>query len=189
MKATSKKLTKVLLTLNQNYDTEFREWLTDDRRSTTRPEPPTEVDLEKQFASISTKKAVSDSMVYRTAEYKVVFGQLADVEYQSLFRVVKVTGTTLTDNEIKTRVLTAIKTFFEPDNWDFGESFYFTELSAYIHQQLPGIISSIVIVPVQAQSGFGTLFQITPESNELLIPDVTLRDIELVNTLTNIATT
>jgi hypothetical protein len=175
--------------LNQNYDTEFREWLTDDRRSTTRPEPPTEVDLEKQFASISTKKAVSDSMVYRTAEYKVVFGQLADVEYQSLFRVVKVTGTTLTDNEIKTRVLTAIKTFFEPDNWDFGESFYFTELSAYIHQQLPGIISSIVIVPVQAQSGFGTLFQITPESNELLIPDVTLRDIELVNTLTNIATT
>jgi hypothetical protein len=89
----------------------------------------------------------------------------------------------LTSNEIKSKVLTAINEFFNIDNWDFGETFYFTELSAYIHQQLPGVIASIVITPTQSNSVFGDLFQIIPESNELFIPDVTLRDIDIVDSL------
>ena len=145
-------------------------------------------DIEEQaidwaVASIDNKKAISDSIVYRAAEYKVIFGELADVELQGRFKIVKVVGTTLTDNEIKSRVLTAINEFFDIDNWDFGEVFYFTELSAYIHQKLPGIVSSVVIVPVQSNSVFGDLFQIIPASNELFIPDVTLTDIDLVDTL------
>ena len=169
--------------LNQNYDTKYKEWVTDGRSVSIRPEPPTEIQLKRQFASIATKKAISDSIVYRAAEYKVIFGELADVELQGRFKIVKVAGTTLTDNEIKSRVLTAINEFLEIDNWDFGEIFYFTELSAYIHQKLPGIVSSVVIVPVQSNSVFGDLFQIIPESNELFIPDVTLSDIDLVDTL------
>lgn len=169
--------------LNQNYDTKYREWITDSRLESTQPQPPTEVELEQQFASIDTKKAISDSIVYRAAEYKILFGELADIELQGSFKIVKVSGTTLTDNEIKSRVLTAINEFFDLDNWDFGETFYFTELSAYIHQQLPGIVSSVVITPTQTTSTFGDLFQITPESNELFIPDVTLQDIDIVDSL------
>jgi hypothetical protein len=172
--------------LNQNYDTKYREWIADNRLVATKPEPPTEIALEKQFTSLESKKAISDSVVYRAAEYKILFGELADVELKGRFKIVKVTGTTLTDNEIKSRVLTAINTFFNIDNWDFGETFYFTELSAYIHQQLPGIISSVVIVPVQSNGVFGDLFQITPESNELFIPDVTLRDIDIVDSLNSL---
>ena len=172
-----------IVVLNQNYDTKYREWIADSRNVATRPEPPTEVELERQFESIESKKAISDSVVYRPAEYKVLFGELADIEVQGRFKIVKVTGTTLTNNEIKSRVLNAINEFFVLDNWDFGETFYFTELSAYIHQQLPGIISSIVITPVQTTSVFGDLFQITPESNELFIPDVTLQDIDIVDSL------
>ncbi len=126
---------------------------------------------------------MSDSIVYRPAEYKIIFGPLADIELQGKFRVIKVSGVTITNNEIKTRVLDAINEFFEIDNWDFGESFYFTELAAYIHQQLQGIVSSVVIQPTQTSGQFGDLFQITPESNELFLPDVTLGDIEIVNTL------
>lgn len=172
--------------LNQNYDTKYREWITDSRLESTRPEPPTEIELEQQFAGIDSKKAISDSIVYRAAEYKVLFGELADIELQGRFKIVKVSGTTLTNNEIKSRVLTAIKEFFAIDNWDFGETFYFTELSAYIHQELPGIISSIVITPIQTSSEFGDLFQITPNSNELFIPDVTLQDIDIVDSLNSI---
>jgi len=105
---------------------------------------------------------------------------------QGKFKIVKVSGTTLTNNEIKSRVLTAIREFFNIENWDFGETFYFTELSAYIHQELPGVISSIVLVPTATESDFGDLFQITPESNELFIPDVTLQDIDIVETLNSI---
>lgn len=169
--------------LNQNYDTNFREWIADSRQASTRPVPPTEVALEEQFSGINNKKAISDSIIYRAAEYKVLFGELADIELQGKFKIVKVSGTTLTENEIKSRVLDGINEFFALDNWDFGETFYFTELSAYIHQQLPGIISSIVITPTQSNSVFGDLFQITPESNELFIPDVTLQDIDIVVSL------
>jgi len=172
--------------LNQNYDTKYREWIADDRISGNQPSPPTEVELEKQFTSLDSKKAISDSIVYRAAEYKVLFGELADVELQGRFKVVKVSGTTLTDNEIKSRVLDAIKEFFDIENWDFGETFYFTELSAYIHQQLPGVISSVVIVPTQSNSVFGDLFQVIPESNELFLPDVTLVDIDIVDSLNTI---
>lgn len=172
-----------IFVLNQNYDTEYRKWIIDDRRETMRPDAPTEVELETQFASIASKKAVSDSIVYRPAEYRVLFGELADLELQGKFKVVKVAGTTITDNEIKTRILDAINEFFDIDNWDFGETFYFTELSAFIHQKLQGIISSIVITPTQVDSVFGELFQITPETNQLFIPDVTIRDIQLVDSL------
>lgn len=170
--------------LNQNYDNKYKKWIADDRRESTQPAVPTEIELEKQFSSITSKKAVSDSIIYRAAEYKIIFGELAEIELQGKFKVVKVTGTTLTDNEIKTRILAAIDEFFNLDNWDFGESFYFTELSAYIHQQLQGVVSSVVIVPTQQNSQFGELFQITPNSNELFLPDVVLSDIEIVNTLT-----
>jgi hypothetical protein len=172
--------------LSQNYDTKYREWISGNRLIDSMPEPPTEVELETQFASLNSKKSVSDSLVYRAAQYKILFGELADVELQGKFKVVKVSGTTLTDNEIKSRILTAIQEFFNLDNWDFGETFYFTELSAYIHQKLPGIIGSIVISPVQTGGEFGDLFQITPESNELFIPDVSLQDIEIVNSLSNL---
>jgi hypothetical protein len=112
-----------------------------------------------------------------------LFGELADLELQGKFTVVKVAGTTVTDNEIKTRILTAVNEFFDIDNWDFGETFYFTELSAFVHQRMQGVISSIVIVPTQVNSVFGELFQITPETNQLFIPDVTIRDIRIVDSL------
>jgi hypothetical protein len=175
-----------IFVLNQNYDAKYREWIADSRLASTKPLAPTSIELETQFADIASKKAISDSIVYRPAFYKVLFGELADIELQGKFKIVKVSGTTLTNNEIKSRALNAINQFFNIDNWDFGEVFYFTELSAYIHQQLPGIISSVVITPVQTTGVFGDLFQITPESNELFIPDIILQDIDIVDSLNSL---
>ena len=56
-------------------------------------------------------------------------------------------GTSISDNEIKTRVISAINTYFNIENWDFGDTFYFTELSSYIHPNVGNTIGgSIVIV-------------------------------------------
>jgi len=125
-------------------------------------------------------------LIYRSARYKILFGDAADEGLQSRFRVVKVKGTTLTDTEIKNRVLTSIDEFFNVDNWDFGETFYFTELAAYVHNENLGLISSIVIVPLQENSAFGTLFQVTPNSDELFIPDINLTSIDIVNNFTGV---
>ncbi len=170
--------------LTNTYDLDYRNWLSNDRSENTIPKSPTSDELKTQFASIENKKSISDSLIYRSARYKPLFGDTAETSLQATFRVVKVAGTTLTDTEIKSRVLDAITKFFSVDNWEFGETFFFTELSAYVHNQLLGIISSIVIVPIQEDSAFGNLFQVTPNSDEIFIPDINLNSIEIVASFT-----
>lgn len=170
--------------LTQSYDLQYREWLTKDKSIDTIPLPPTSDQLKKQFNSLDTKRSISDSIIYRSAKYKPLFGVSADSLLQASFRVIKVKGTTLSDTEIKNSVLEGIDEFFNIDNWEFGETFYFTELAAYLHNKLLGVISSIVIVPLQEESAFGTLFQVTPSSDELFIPDIDLNSIEIVSNFT-----
>jgi len=170
--------------LTNAYDLAYRNWLSNDRTEDGLPKPPTSDELKTQFSSIENKKSISDSLIYRSAKYKPLFGETADTSLQANFRVVKVAGTTLTDTEIKNRVLAAITSFFDIDNWEFGETFFFTELSAYVHNQLLGIMSSIVIVPIQEDSAFGNLFQVTPNSDEVFIPDIDLNSIKIVTSFT-----
>ena len=172
-----------IFVLTQTYDTEFRNWLTTDRNLINRPNTPSEIELERQFRDITQKKALSDTIIYRAGSYRILFGEMADIDMQGVFKVVPVIGTALTDTEIKTRILTAINSFFNIDRWNFGDTFYFTELVSWVHQQLPGIIHSFVVTPKQTSLEFGRLFQITLNSNELPIPDVTLRDIEITTTV------
>lgn len=173
-----------LYVLTSSYNTQYREWLSSDRDDDTMPLPPTSEALRTLFKEIENKRAISDKMIYRSARYKSLFGNTADSELQAKFRVVKVRGTTLTNSEVQSRVLEAITEYFSVENWEFGETFYFTELSAHLHNRLAGIISSVVIVPLQENSAFGNLFQVTPETDELFIPDVSLTNVEIVDNLT-----
>lgn len=170
--------------LTKNYDTLYRNWIKVDRNLENIPTAPTSDDLSIQFNNIENKKSISDTVIYRSVKYKSLFGSTSDVGLQAKFRVVKSAGTSLTDVEIKSRVIENIQNFFDINNWDFGETFYFTEMAAYIHNKMAGIVGSIVIVPVQESSAFGNLFQVTPNSDELFIPDVNLDNIELVTSYT-----
>ena len=98
-----------------------------------------------------------------------MFGTNAQPQLKARFRVIKLKNTNITDNDIKSKVIDTINEYFEVSNWDFGETFYFTELAAYVHQQLSGVISSFVIVPQGADSVFGDLFEIKPSSSEMFI--------------------
>jgi hypothetical protein len=170
--------------LTQNYDTVYRNWLAKIRNPINEPLPPTTDELSREFGNISNKKSISDTVIYRPVKYKLLFGELAEKSLQAKFRIVKATGTSLNDGEIKSQVAEKIREFFSIDNWNFGETFYFTELAAYVHSKLSGIIGSIVIVPIEEESVFGNLFQVTPMSDELFIPDVTINEIEIVNSFT-----
>jgi hypothetical protein len=68
-----------------------------------------------------------------------------------VFKVVKNAEVVISDNDIKTRVLVAINNFFALDNWNFGDNFYFTELSTYVMNQLAPNIVNFVIVPKQSE--------------------------------------
>lgn len=167
--------------LTSQYDSKFRNWLkNNDKTLEKEPMPPTMNDLNSAFGQFDDKKGMSDSIIYRPVKYKVLFGPESAVELQAKFRVVKLPNANLTDNEIKSRLVDAIEEFFEIDNWDFGETFYFTELAAHVHQRLSGVVSSFVIIPMNSNSVFGDLFQISPQTDEMFIPDVSISDIEII---------
>jgi len=144
------------------------------------PLAPTGPELEVEFAGLLNYKAASDSIVFRSGKFKILFGADADPMLQAKFRVVKLTEQ-LSDNEIRSRVVEAINKYFEIDHWAFGETFYFTELSSYIHQQLGSSIGSIVIIPKNNQGKFGDLFQVRADPDELFLSTAKPTDIELID--------
>jgi hypothetical protein len=173
-----------IFVLTENYDIAYRNWLVNDRRTISEPLPHSSAELKSQFKALDSKKSISDTIVYRSARYKPLFGSTADSALQAKFKVVKIPGVTLSDSQIKSKVNQAIINFFDINNWDFGETFFYTELAAYVHNQMVGILSGIVIVPLEKNSRFGDLFQVTPQPDEVFIPDIDLTSIEIVNNFT-----
>jgi len=174
-----------LFILTNSYDTSLRNWLTTDGNPATKPLAPTTNSLELQFASLDNYKTSSDTVVYRPVKYRILFGEQADTEFQARFKVIKAVGTVYTDNEIKSKIVEYVDEYFQPEYWDFGESFYYTELSAYIHNKMVGIINSVVIVPGYSESRFGSLFEITPNSDELFISAAKVSNVDIVSVYTD----
>jgi hypothetical protein len=149
------------------------------------PTAPTSSELENEFAILQDYKSASDQLVFKSGRFKLIFGTDASEELQAKFKVVRLPGTSLSDNEIKTKVVAAINRYFDVDNWDFGDTFYFTELSSYIHQQVGNAIGSIVIVPTKASGVFGDLFQVKADPDELFLSTVDIDGIDVVDKLTH----
>ena len=144
------------------------------------PYPPTSSELANEFKGLQEFKSASDTLVFKSAKFKKLFGDDADEGVQAKFRVVKLKSSTLSDNEIRSRIIKAFDTYFNVDNWEFGETFYFTELSSYVHQRLGSNIGSIVIIPRNTSGKFGDLFQVKGEPDELFLNTATVNDIEVV---------
>jgi len=165
--------------LDKTYDTEYRNWLLTDLGY--EPTPPTSDALTTNFVGVEQQKTISDTVIYKPVKYKTLFGPSAISSLRATFNVVKVKGSNVVDSEIRSAVVAAIATFFDVTNWDFGETFYFTELAAFVHKELAMSISSFVIVPQGSSSVFGQLFEITPSIDEMFIPDVSVDDIDIVS--------
>ena len=101
------------------------------------------------------------------------------------FKIIKNLEQPISDNEIKSRVLTAINEFFALENWEFGDSFYFSELSAYVMNRTAPYLVNFVIVPRQSNLSFGSLFEIRAESDQIFINGATTDDIEVVAGITS----
>ena len=185
--------------LTKSYDILFRQWLTGAGGATGRgasrgliggtsaqPRPSSSSELYDLVAdSLNLIKSISDEIVYHPVNYKILFGPTATPDLQASFKVVKNSNRVVSDNDIKTRVVTAIEEFFALENWDFGDTFYFTELSTYVVTQLSPDISSFVIVPRQGGLGFGSLFEIKSASDQLFANGATVDDVEIISGITS----
>jgi hypothetical protein len=75
--------------------------------------------------------------------------------------------------------------YFNLDNWDFGDTFYFSELSAYIHRNIGDVVSSVVLVPLDSQKSFGDLYEIRSAPNQIFVNGATVNDVEVITALTS----
>ena len=170
--------------LTRTYDTKFRQWLSG--ATSAKPLPPSSNELYDLVASnLNLVKSISDEIIFHPVNYKVLFGATASEDLQASFKVVKNSNQVVSDNDIKTRVLSAIEEFFTLENWDFGDTFYFTELATYVMTQLSPDISSFVIVPRMGGLGFGSLFEIKSASDQLFVNGATVDDIEIISGITS----
>ena len=133
------------------------------------------------MSTVIPYKSISDSIIFHPVKYKVIFGKNADIKNQVTIRITKSDTTRISDAEIRSRVIDAINQYFQADNWDFGETFYFTDMASWIHKALSGVISSIVLVPKQKRVTSNDLFQIRCEDDEIFISSATVNDVEVIS--------
>lgn len=168
--------------LTKSYDTTFRNWLSSNAGE--EPLPPTSQALSLAYSnSLEPIKSVSDELIFHPANYKVLFGSKAITSLQAVFKATRNPSRYISDNELKTRILSSINSFFNIENWDFGQTFYFSELSTYVMNNMTPDITNFVLVPKQ-NNAFGSLFEIKCQANEIFISGATALDIEIIDSIT-----
>lgn len=169
-----------IFVLTREYDTLMRTWYKNGSNPNLLPSQTSELQLRSSFSELESFKMFSDQISWRPVKYKLLFGNGAASELQAKFKVIKLANTTISDGEIKSRIIAAIQNFFDVNSWDFGETFYFTELAGYVHRELATAISSFVLVPLKESQSFGELFEVRCNPDELFFPTVSVNDIELI---------
>jgi hypothetical protein len=169
--------------LTRSYDRQLRNWLKEE--NTIKPLPPSNDQLYREYgAKINSIKSISDEIIYHPTRYKILFGNKAKEDLQVTFKIVKNKDIVTNNNELKADIISAIDKFFALENWDFGETFYFQEMSTYVLTQLSPKLTSFLMVPKQQTQSFGSLFQIKSEPDEILISGATVDDIEIIDEIT-----
>jgi hypothetical protein len=173
-----------LYILTKDYENSFRAWALDTTGKIQMPDRPTGESLKIEYGTLDNYKSVSDSIIYNAAKFKLLFGNKANNEFRATFKVVKNNNINLSDFEIRSQVLAYINAFFAVGNWDFGETFYFTELATFIQQGMAPSISSIIIVPNSINQTYGSLQQIGCEPDEIFLSCATVENIEVISAIT-----
>jgi hypothetical protein len=169
--------------LTKDYDKSFREWI--DGSRTTEPLPPSTDFLYNLLSTDLNKiKSISDEIIYHPVKYKVLFGNKASPDVQATFKIVKNSEIVISDNDVKSKVLSAVNEFFALENWDFGGDFFFSELLTYVMNRLAPNIVNFIIVPKQSTLSFGSLFEIRAEKDQIFINGATVNDVEIISAIT-----
>jgi putative flippase GtrA len=166
------------------YYTAYQNYIKDTTGTVPEPSPPTISELSTAYAKLDDYKMISDNLVPNTVVFKPLFGPKAAASLRATIKVVKAPKVTATVSEIKSQVIANVNNYFTIDKWDFGDSFFFSELAAYLHTQMGSIISSVVLVPLNPLKSFGDLYEIRSAPNEIFVNGATVADVQVIDALT-----
>ncbi len=167
--------------IQSGYFISYRMWLNDLFPSP--PEMPTSYQLRGDYKNLLESKMISDSIILHPGKIKVIFGNKAEASLRANLKIVKSVNSSMTNNQIKSKVVSLVRAFFDINKWEFGETFYFSELAAYVHSELSSEINSIVLVPTSRTQSFGDLQQIYANVDEIIQPHITVNNVEIVESL------
>jgi len=169
----------------QSYYTAYQNWLRDTTNTVIEPLMPTIDELSTAYQGLQDYKMLSDNVVVNSVVFKPLFGAKAASSLRATIKVIKAANSTASTSEIQSAVLTSMNTYFSIDEWNFGDTFYFSELAGYLHKNLGTIISSVVLVPLDIQKYFGDLYEIRAEPNEIFVNGATIDNIIVIEALTS----
>ena len=170
--------------VNQEYYTAYQNYIKDTTGTVAEPAAPTIDQLSISYAELNNYKMLTDNLVLNSVSFKPLFGDKAAPELRATIKVVQAQNTTASVSEIKSQVIQFVNNYFTIDKWNFGDNFFFSELSAYLHQNLGSIISSVVLVPLNPQKSFGDLYEVRSAPNEIFVSAATVADVEVITALT-----
>jgi hypothetical protein len=174
-----------LYVVTLSYYTAYQNYLRDTTGTVTEPQRPTIDELSTDYQALQDYKMISDNIVVNSVVFKPLFGPKAAQELRATIKVIRAQNSTASTSEIKSSVLAEMNAYFSIDKWNFGDTFYFSELAAYLHSQLGTIISSVVLVPLDQQKSFGDLYEIRSQPNEIFANGATIDNIDVIEALTS----
>jgi hypothetical protein len=173
-----------LYLVTQSYYTNYMNWISDTTGTLSEPDKPTLSELQQSYGDLESYKMVSDSVVLNSVTFKPLFGSKAAPALRATIKVVKNTKSTASETQIRSSVLSAMNTYFSIDNWNFGDKFYFSELSAYLHSELGSMISSVILVSSDPTAKFGDMYEVRSAPHEIFVNGATISDIVVLSSLT-----
>jgi hypothetical protein len=167
------------------YYTAYINWLQDTTGTVTEPSVPTIDELNTAYQGLQNYKMISDNMIVNSVDFQPLFGQKAEPALRATIKVIRAYGSTASVSTIKNLVVSNMNAYFNLDTWNFGDTFFFSELASYIHQNISDVVSSVVLVPLDSQKSFGDLYEIRSAPNQIFVNGATVNDIEVITALTS----
>jgi hypothetical protein len=173
-----------LYVVTQAYYSAYQNWIQDSTDTVPLPNKPTINELNQQYGQIQDFKMLSDSVVLNSVVFKPLFGPKAPSALRATIKVIQNSNTNASVSEIRSAVLASMDTYFDINNWSFGDTFYFSELAAYLHTQNGSLVSSVVLVPNDPTMRFGDLYEIKCQPYEIFVNAATANDVIVIASLT-----
>ena len=174
-----------LYVVTNAYYTAYINWLQDTTGTVAKPEQPTIDALNTAYQGLQNYKMISDNMILNSVDFQPLFGQKAAPALRATIKVIRAANSTASVSTIKNLVVANINAYFDIANWNFGDTFYFSELAGYLHQNIGEVVSSVVLVPLSSQKSFGDLYEIRSAPNQIFVNGATVNDIEVITALTS----
>jgi hypothetical protein len=174
----------VYVVTNEYYNA-YINYIQDTTGTVTEPVAPTLDYLTTTYAGLKNYKMLSDTLIMNSVQFQPLFGDKALPELQATIKVIRAAQSVASTSEIKNLVVQYLNQYFSLDNWDFGDTFYFSELSGYLHDKLSGIVSSVVLVPLNQNKYFGSLYEIRCAPNQIFVNGATVQNVEVITALTS----